>query len=294
MVFTYMLEHLNKPVTAVDFLAMFYYSPKKMKELFINQLFLVNNDVATKNTIIHPFDVIEIKFDEERDFLPSKKLPTVLYEDEFILAVEKPADMIIYDGETNRIDTLNNQISAYYKSKNIQAKIRHIHRLDKGTTGIVLYAKNPLAHAYFNEIWATNNIVKTYTAITEGALKEAKGIIHLPIGKDRHKNNHYLVLASGKPAITTYQVREHFKDCELVECVLETGRTHQIRVHLSHLAHPIVGDLQYNAKMHSERFFLHASEIKWVHPLTFETITVTSKLPKDMTEFIEKRGFHEN
>lgn len=198
----------------------------------------------------------------------------ILFEDEHILAVIKEAGISTHPDENDRGGTLMNYVMAYVET-NGGDYAEHIHRLDKGTAGVLLIAKHPIAKTLFDRMLEENKIVRTYRAETDGLLKRPKGTIKLPIGRDRHHRSKRRVSMSGQSAVTHFRVIERKTDTTIVEAELETGRTHQIRVHLAHLGHPVTGDVLYDgSKTKDGKYRLTATALSFIHPFTGEQMTV--------------------
>ncbi|MGD9909007.1 MAG: RluA family pseudouridine synthase [Candidatus Izemoplasmatales bacterium] len=280
---------LNQPITASSFLTNFSLGKHKQKEIFSSQHMKINNQVASFDTIISSQDNIEIYFDEHNETKPGLHAPQIIYSDDFVLAVNKDAKKIIYDLDNPNNETVDMQVSRYFMNQDRDALVRHLHRLDTDTTGVLLYAMNPLAHSYFSAIWQ-DQVQKEYIAIVEGSLKNKQGKISLNIGANRHRNNHYVTTKSGKPAITHYQVLKEGNGVSLVKIKLETGRTHQIRVHFLAIGHPLVGDQLYESNIQEKRVLLHSSTITYPDPITGKQIEIHSDIPEDMKAFLRKRG----
>jgi 23S rRNA pseudouridine1911/1915/1917 synthase len=222
-------------------------------------------------------------FPEERpEFEPEWMELNILYEDDYCLVVNKPDGMEVHPSVKGQRGTLAHKVAAYYDMTNQKCRVRHIHRLDKDTTGPVLYAKNELAHYVFDAAMREKRIERIYAALAEGVVKDAKGVIDAPIGQDRHHSTRRRVSETGESAVTRYEVIERFADHTLVRLRLETGRTHQIRVHLSHLGHPIAGDGLYGGhRPIMQRQALHGEKLVWPHPWTGDRLSVHASLPDD-------------
>lgn len=199
----------------------------------------------------------------------------VLFEDDHLLIVNKPANVDTHPTEVSQTNTLANAVGFYFLMNGIEAKVRHIHRLDKETTGAIIFAKNALAGATMDRLLEKRMIKRTYIALVHGKLKNKKGTINEPIGRDRHHSSRRRISPSGQKAITLYEVLKYNSKLKisLVKLQLQTGRTHQIRVHMSHLGYPLVGDKLYGGDTTiASRQALHAAKISLPHPITNETI----------------------
>lgn len=211
----------------------------------------------------------------------SEQAVEVLYEDDFCLVVHKPAGIKVHpDGGKSDQPTLANIVSGLYSSRGESVAPEHVHRLDEYTSGPVLYAKNTFAQLKLDAAMARKDIGRVYVALVEGVVSSSLRMINEPIGKDRHHNSRRVVSRSGQIAITHVELVEVYRDASLVRLTLETGRTHQIRVHLSHLGHPLIGDSLYggSTKLYPHQA-LHGESLSFPHPLSGEMITVHDPHP---------------
>ncbi|MFC0214277.1 RluA family pseudouridine synthase [Paenibacillus chartarius] len=207
----------------------------------------------------------------------------ILYEDDFSLVVNKPAGVEIHPSVKGQRGTLANAVAAYYETTGQAVKVRPMHRLDKDTTGPVLFAKNEFAQAVFERALRDKEVDREYIAIAEGVMQKNKDKIDLPIGQDRGHSTRRRVSETGESALTYYNVDERFRDHTLVRLTLGTGRTHQIRVHLSAIGHPIAGDGMYGGgRRYIQRQALHGEKLSWAHPWTGDKQSVRAPLPDDM------------
>lgn len=215
----------------------------------------------------------------------------VLYEDDFSLVVHKPAGMKLHPDGT-RADhaiTLDHAVASYYEINGIVTSVRHVHRLDEDTTGPVLYAKNAFALAKLDEAMRRKEIGRQYVAIAEGQVSPEYSKIDAPIGKDRHHKQRRRVSESGQEAVTHVEIVEVWERATLVRLILDTGRTHQIRVHLSYAGHPLVGDQLYGGRSDAiGRQALHGEVLTFNHPLTGALIEVQDPWPSDFEQLVQR------
>ena len=237
----------------------------------------------------------------------SQDIPiTILYEDSDIVVIDKPAGLVVHPAAGHADGTLVNALLFHVRDlSGIGGEIRPgiVHRLDKDTSGVMVIAKRDNVHRRLKEEWGTPSVRKEYTALVYGAPARAKGVIEAAIGRDPHDRKRMAIVsgASGRNAITEYELTEKFNYVSVLRCLLRTGRTHQIRVHMKHLGHPIVGDPVYSGPQwrgipdrtiqkllaSMKRQALHARKITFPHPSTGEVMTFETELPEDMRSVIE-------
>jgi 23S rRNA pseudouridine1911/1915/1917 synthase len=219
----------------------------------------------------------------------------VLYEDADVIAINKPAGMVVHTGAGRHSGTLVNAVlHRFGKLSGVGGELRPgiVHRLDRFTSGVILIARNDTAHRHLAEQFASRQVEKIYVALVHGALKSDAGRITAPITRDPVTRVRMTArLARGRQASTSYQVLKRFKEYTLLEVKIGTGRTHQIRVHLASIGHPVVGDKLYGAPA-SElgRYFLHARQIAFTGPVTGERITIAAPLPPDLVAYLDALG----
>jgi 23S rRNA pseudouridine1911/1915/1917 synthase len=249
---------------------------KKLTHLFrMEHKVLINGNKASWTSPLKLGDKVLIKSfeDEERMNIPAFFYDIqVLFEDDHVIVFNKPAFMNTHPNDDMDNRTLLQAAQFYLHSKGENVEIRHVHRLDKDTTGAILFAKHALAGTILDRMLEKHDLKRTYLAIVQGPLKKKKGIIKEPIGRDRHHATRRRVSPTGQEAITHYQLIKEENSISYVQCWLETGRTHQIRAHFSHIGHPLLGDILYGGKPLFNRQALHAAKLEFTHPITGEEI----------------------
>ena len=230
---------------------------------------------------------IDLNDEEENSNIVPKDIPLdILYEDDYIIALNKPPHMPVHPSIEHFEDSLSNGLKFYFDNIGLKRKIRPINRLDRDTSGIVLFAKFPFIQ------YSLKNYHKEYVSIVNGRI-EKDGIIDKPISRKDNSIIERCVSNEGKRAITEYKVLKNFsidnKEYTLLRCILHTGRTHQIRVHFSSIGHALLGDTLYGVESNLiNRQALHASRITFLHPMTKKEINISCTLPYDMKKIIER------
>lgn len=222
-------------------------------------------------------------------FEPAWECPAEpLYEDDFCLVVLKPAGIPVHPAHAGQTDTLAHRVAAHYALTGQACGVRHIHRLDADTSGPVLYAKCEWAQLELDARMREKRIERIYVAVVRGRVRPPSGTIDAPIGRDRHRPGLRRVSPTGKPARTHYRTLETFRETTLLELRLETGRTHQIRVHLSHFGHPIVGDAVYGGDTDAGigRPALHGASLSFPHPAGGGIVAVEAPWPDDFAGLV--------
>jgi 23S rRNA pseudouridine1911/1915/1917 synthase len=223
-----------------------------------------------------------------------------LWEDDHALILNKPAGLIIYPSDAGESDTLAHRVASYYERTGQRHKVRHVHRLDRDTTGAILYAKHGYIARALDALLAERRVERTYWAVVQGQPKSPRGSIRLPIGRDRHTAGRYRVSKTGKEAVTVYEVLGSVSiangKVSLVQCRLETGRTHQIRVHMSAIGCPVVGDVLYGGGDGvgtvdlEQGYALHAVQLAFYHPYDRRQVTVHAPLPEHFAQLLARVG----
>ena len=212
---------------------------------------------------------------------------SVLWEDEHLLAVNKPAGITVHAAALTEESVTVVGAAAHYLGN---TAIHVVNRLDRGTSGVMLLAKSGYMHARCMELLHTEDFCRGYVAICEGVPEPAHGIIDAPIGRDETSLLRRCVRTDGQPAVTEYEVQETQNGRSLVHLLPRTGRTHQLRVHMAHIGHPLVGDWLYGTEDQAliSRPALHSSRLRFTHPLMGEVVALTAPLPEDMARLLEK------
>ncbi|MEB2357054.1 RluA family pseudouridine synthase [Bacillus pumilus] len=235
--------------------------------------------------------IIDLFETEESDVTPEYGELEVLFEDEHLLIVQKPAGRPTHPNEQGQTGTLANLVAFHFQANGEEKRVRHIHRLDQDTSGTVIFAKHRLAHAALDQMLSKKTIKRTYIAIAEGLFKKKKGTIDAAIGRDKHHAVKRRISPTGQKAVTHFQVMDLNKRLQLtaVKLQLETGRTHQIRVHLSSIGHPLAGDTLYDGvREYITRCALHAKQVDMKHPFTGEHLIIEAPLPPDMDQLMSQ------
>lgn len=274
--------------TLSEFLEYFHTSRKNRYLMVLNKQVLLNRKpAASENETLKAGDTVTVLLPSEPvDYVPAEEECRVVYEDDFVYIAHKDAGLIVH-GPQGDTDCLAAQAAAYQINHGIEAPVRFIHRLDEETSGLVLFVKIPYFQPWYDAALEARDIHRHYLAITAGrAHPGQKFTYNQKIGKDRHVNGKYRFSETGKEAVTIAEVVDKKKDYELIRCQLETGRTHQIRVHLSGNRHPIVNDPLYGVASHDFKGMgLWAYELVFPNPLTDEIITVHDVMNPDYAMF---------
>ncbi|MBU5595204.1 RluA family pseudouridine synthase [Amphibacillus sp. MSJ-3] len=271
-----------------DFLRSFIGLSRNMIKIlkFEGGQILVNDEIVNVRTRLTTGDQVEVIFPmEER--APSLKPEAIeleiVYEDDFILIINKPAKMPVIPSMTYPSGTIANGLIAYYDQLGLDYTAHIVTRLDRNTSGLMLVAKQQFCHSLFHKV----EIDRYYQAIVKGEIQEKGGTIDAPIGRDPDSIIARTVRKDGQKAITHYQVIRHNDESTIVDIQLETGRTHQIRVHFAHLGHPLLGDDLYGGPVEQiDRQALHCVSLAFTHPVTKEKLSFHSEWPPDMASLV--------
>jgi len=288
---TFIIEEEFEGERIDKYLSMFIdsFSRSYIQKLIDNEDIKVNDKKIKSSYSVKTDDTIKVTLPESvvPDIVPQNIPLDILYEDDYVLVVNKPKDMVVHPAAGHYKDTLVNALM-YYLGDNlsgINGVLRPgiVHRIDKDTTGSIIVCKNDIAHQRIAELLKDHSMERKYHAIVHGVIKDDEGTIHTQIGRDKNDRKKMVVMTfGGKEAITHFKVLKRFNDYSYVECQLETGRTHQIRVHMSYLNHPILGDLVYSNRKSPFKLqgqCLHAKTLGFIHPVSGEYILTDAPLP---------------
>ena len=259
-------------------------------------LISINGITTTRSsTKVISGQIIRVK--PPKDYLapaitPSELSLNIVFEDDDIAIIDKPSGMVVHSGAGHLTDTMANAaVTRWPKISSVGDTDRPgiVHRLDRDTSGLLIIALNPTAYNNLTLMIKKHEIERIYTALVHGHPKSSTGTIDAPIGRDPHHRTRQAVNAGGRPALTHYEVIREIGQFSFIKVRLETGRMHQIRVHMTAIGHPIVGDQTYGKRQsiaNLSRQFLHASKLIFNHPISYEKISVTSRLPDDLQSAI--------
>ena len=279
------IDRLDKVVSKIET----NLSRETIQRMIKSGKILVNGKVEKPSYRTELDDIITIEQEvpEEIELKPQEMPLDIVYEDDDILVVNKEKGIVVHPGNGNPDGTLVNAVMARCKGSlsGIGGKIRPgiVHRIDKDTSGLVIIAKNDNSHINLSKQIQNREVEKTYIALVRGKIKENEATINMPIGRSTKDRKKMAVVKTGKVAITHFKVLKRYNEFTLLEIKIETGRTHQIRVHLSEIGYPIVGDEVYsNGKnpFNVKGQMLHAAKLTFKHPKTREKITVEAPLPQ--------------
>ena len=270
-------------------------SRTEIQEYFELKLVTVNKKIVKPSFKVKNGDVIDIesKPDEPIDMLQENIKLDIVYEDEDVIVVNEPSGMVVHPAPGHTHGTLVNALLYHCNSlSNIGGDVRAgiVHRIDKDTSGLLVACKNNMAHKSLSEQLKEKTTTRKYIAIVTGSISHNLGKINAPIGRDPDNRQKMAVVENGKSAVTHFRVLDRFKNYTLLELELETGRTHQIRVHMAYIGHPVLNDPLYGTKKQTTPFgqYLHAKTLGFKHPRTGEYMEFDSELPQEFVEKIEE------
>ncbi len=282
------------------------WSRSRLQRLIEDEDVLVN-DLAVKSSYkVRENDEIDVELTElpVTRFEPEDIPLDIVYEDEHLAVINKPAGMVVHPGAGVQSGTLANAIAHHFslatRHSSLATRLGIVHRLDKDTSGLIVVAKSDEIHEALSEQFRERLVYKSYIALVHGSPDKNSATIDAPIGRNKHNRLRMKVANHGRSAISIWKVRQRFTKFTLVDVEIKTGRTHQIRVHMAYINHPVVGDEIYNEgrdntiadsdiknAVHSMgRFFLHAERLAFTHPKTGEQLTFTSELAKELAQLL--------
>lgn len=271
-------------------------SRSKIQEMIKQELVLVNGKKTKNSYTLRLNDVIEItgELKEETDAKPEKMDLDIVYEDDDLMVINKPSGLVVHPAAGHFSGTLVNGLLAHtnnLSTNNGNIRPGIVHRIDKDTSGLLVVAKNDKTHEALSKQLKDKTLSRIYVALVQGRINHDTGTIDAPIGRDiNDRKKMYVTDQNSKEAITHFKVIERYKNATLIECKLETGRTHQIRVHMSYIKHPIINDPVYGPRKKVNDFgqMLHAKEIGFIHPRTKKYMTFKCDTPKEFNEIVSK------
>jgi 23S rRNA pseudouridine1911/1915/1917 synthase len=292
------------------------WSRSRLQRLIEDQDVLVNDAPAKPSYKLRENDEIDIDLVEAPAalFEPENIPLDIVFEDQYLAVINKPAGMVVHPGAGVQSGTLANAIAYHFFEGVVAAasadgvvlshqsnRVGIVHRLDKDTSGLIVVAKSDEIHEALSEQFRERQVYKSYIALVHGATEKDSGTIEAPIGRNKHNRLRMKVATHGRSAISIWKVRQRFTKFTLLDVEIKTGRTHQIRVHMAYINHPVVGDEIYNegrdntiadsnvknAIQSMRRFFLHAEKLAFTHPKTGERLSYRCEMPSELTKLLE-------
>lgn len=254
-----------------------------------NKIYLNDLPTYTKKSVTVGDKVsVLIDFEEDNSNIVASNIPLdIIYEDDYLLVINKPANIAIHPSILHFDNSLSNGVKFYFDKLGLKKKIRIVNRLDRNTSGIVVFAKNEYIQECLIKQMKTKELKKEYLAIAKGILESKSDTLNFPIARKEGSIIERTVSSDGDSAITHYDVVKEFNNLSLVHIVLETGRTHQIRVHFSYIGHPILGDTLYGSPSELiNRQALHSYKLTFIHPVTKKVLSLEAPLPNDIKNII--------
>ena len=264
----------------------FNISARLLHKLIVEKHVLLNDSIIDTRTTVSLNDIITVNldFEEDSENIVATQIPLeIIFEDDAFLILNKPAGIAVHPSILHYEDSLSNGVKFYFDSIGLKRKIRPVNRLDLNTSGLIIFAKNEYVQECLIQQMNNKIFKKEYLAIVQGYFTNTNGTINLPIARKNNSIIERCISSDGQEAITDYCVLEQFDNYSIVKCSLKTGRTHQIRVHMSAIGHPLLGDSLYGVNSPLiNRQALHSYRICFVHPISNENLEFVCELPQDM------------
>ena len=267
------------------------FSVRSLSKMKREKTVSVNGEFKKPSVKVVKGDLIEVKIDEDiANFEPQDLNLDIIYDDFDIIMVNKPPFMVVHPTKSHYDKTVANGVTDYIIKKDEKVKVRFVNRLDMNTSGLVIVAKNAYAHHVLSKDMSDDKVAKKYITVVKGIVKDDEGTINKPIYRPTEDSIKRIVDEKGQPSVTHYKVLERLNDATVLEVKLETGRTHQIRVHMNYIGHGIIGDELYGHVDESliDRQALHAYSLEFMQPTTKECLEFKANIPEDMKKLIEK------
>lgn len=298
LLFTITSEYVGQRIDAFLASQSANLSRSAISKIIEKGLVIVNDKQVSKSYKLNDNDVVDLTLEDPVELdIKAQDIPLdIVYEDEHLLVVNKSKGMVVHPAPGNYTDTLVNALMHHCKDSlsGINGVLRPgiVHRIDKDTSGLLIVAKNDIAHNHLAQQIKDHSFTREYVTIVYGNIKDDNGTVDAPIGRHPIERKRMCVTdKNSKNAVTHYEVLERFGDFTMLRCKLETGRTHQIRVHMAYISHPVAGDEVYGPKKVIKSLngqCLHAQKIGFIHPITNEYLEFNSDIPKEFSDFLHK------
>lgn len=293
MILKYIVKETDNYINLKDLLKNYFeISDRLLVKLKHNQKLFINDVSVPVSATLNINDIVSVFIDfieDNSNIVPIKMNLDIIYEDDAFLVVNKPAGIPVHPSQDHFEDSLSNGIKFYFDKIGLQKMIRPVNRLDKDTSGLVIFAKNEYVQECLVRQMKSKQFAKEYIAICNGVIENKSGTINAPISRKSDSIIERCINLNGDIAITHYEVLNTSANYSIVKCLLETGRTHQIRVHMAYIGHPLLGDTLYGTSSPLiSRQALHAYKIKFAHPINKNILEFSAQIPADLKKLIKK------